>query len=326
MQIYVYRELVKTGRIFYKVFGGTPGMGQIDFSRPDRDVGAMLSGAEVERLRETLNWIRRNRGVRLTEIADGCDAPEHTVRNFAYRKSKRPDNAFLGRLCKYFARDSEFHSESLLLDADDARPETTRNHIGRLAQFDLIRLELPITEDDLKRVFDRYSGYYLCFRRSVRPARMSVSWLHIRPLNPKLDITKEGLPLPRFTLFIKHHDRFDPEMTRSYIIVGYTISRNGHIFFIGHHDGELQYLTLNEPSIRKFSYLQGLCLLTSAGAKQPFSTRIVCQYLGREASRPEWEEKIGVFPDAEFASLFSNADVVKRTLVDESVLVSSDPE
>ncbi|MFQ5958310.1 MAG: hypothetical protein ACE5LF_02975 [Alphaproteobacteria bacterium] len=301
-------------------------MFHIDVSRPDRDVGSTLSGAEVERLREALNWVRKNRGVRLTEIAAGCDVPEHTVRNFAYRKSNRPDNAFLGRLCKYFAEDREILPESFFLDPRETRPQTPRDLLGRLAQFDLIRLELPITEDDLKRVFDRYSGYYLCFRRSYRPARMSVSWLHIRPLSPSLDITREGLPLPRFTLFIEYHDRFDPDMTRSYIIVGYTISRNGHLFFIGHHDGELQYLTLNEPSIRKFNYLQGLCLLTSTGDRQPFSTRLVCQYLGREASRPAWEEKIGVFPDDDFDSLFDNADVVKRALGDEGVLVASKPE
>ena len=69
----------------------------MDFSRPDRDVGAMLSGAEVERLREAVNFVRSNRGLRLKDLARGCDSAEHTVRNFAYGKSLRPDNVFLGR-------------------------------------------------------------------------------------------------------------------------------------------------------------------------------------------------------------------------------------
>ena len=79
--------------------GGThAGMNEVDHARPDREVGSMLSGDEVERLREAIGWLRGQRGLRLKDIALGCDAAEHTVRNFAYRKSIRPDNAFLGKV------------------------------------------------------------------------------------------------------------------------------------------------------------------------------------------------------------------------------------
>ena len=79
-------------------------MPEIDISGPDRQIGSMLSGEEVEKLREAINWIRRHRGLRLKEIAQDCDATDHTVRNFAYRKSVRPDSAFLGRLYKATGR------------------------------------------------------------------------------------------------------------------------------------------------------------------------------------------------------------------------------
>ena len=70
-------------------------MADIDISGPDRQIGSLLSGEEVERLREAINWVRHHRGLRMKEIASECEAPEHTVRNFAYRKSVRPDGAFL---------------------------------------------------------------------------------------------------------------------------------------------------------------------------------------------------------------------------------------
>ena len=177
-------------------------------------------------------------------------------------------------------------------------------------------MQLPITEGDVQRVFDRYSGYYLAIRRSHRPGRMSVSWLHILPLSPTLDVSVEGLPMPRFTLFIKYADQFDRHKARSHIIAGYVHSRNGRIFLIGHHDGELQSMTLNEPSARPFTYIQGLSLLTGAEDKEPFATRIVCQYLGLDARRESWGDKIGVFDDSDFAALFDNADIVTRVLGD----------
>ena len=145
------------------------------------------------------------------------------------------------------------------------------------------------------------------------------------PLNPNVVVSKGGLPLPRFTLAIEYPDRFDPLKTQSYIIIGYAISRNGRLFLTGHHDGEPQFLVLNEPSIAKFTYLQGLCLLTSAHDKQPFSTRIVCQYLGSQVPRSAWKERIGVFSEGEFEALFDNADVVMRTIGDSDLLIGSDP-
>ena len=134
-------------------------------------------------------------------------------------------------------------------------------------------------------MFDRYSGYYLCFRQSHRPAMISVSWLHILPLNPNLDVAKVGLPLPRFTLFIEYPDAIDPEAGRSYIIGGYVIRRNGRIYLVGQNDGDLKYFTFKEPSNRRFTYMQGISLLTSVEDGEPFATRVVCQYLGAKAAR-----------------------------------------
>ncbi len=300
-------------------------MDELDHSRLDRDAGAMLSGEDVERLRAAIGWVRGQRGLRLKDIALGCDAAEHTVRNFAYRKSIRPDNAFLGKLYKFIAGHEELLPDDLLENGREARSRGRDEFTGRLARFDLVRMELPITEDDIKRVFDRYSGYYLCFRQSHRPAMVSVSWLHILPLNPKLDVVKQGLPLPRFTLFTEYPDPVDPEAGRSYIIGGYAIRRNGHIFLVGQNDGELKNFTFKEPSNRRFTYIQGLSLLTSADEGEPFATRVVCQYLGRSAARIDWDGKIGVFSDATFHGLFDNADIIKRAIGDGGVLTSDNP-
>ena len=49
-------------------------MNEVDFSRPDRQVGSMLSGDQIERLREAIGWLRGQRGIRLKDIAIGCDA------------------------------------------------------------------------------------------------------------------------------------------------------------------------------------------------------------------------------------------------------------
>ena len=38
-------------------------MDEFDSTRPVRDIGAMLSGEEVERLREAIGWLRRERGM-----------------------------------------------------------------------------------------------------------------------------------------------------------------------------------------------------------------------------------------------------------------------
>jgi len=299
---------------------------EFDHALPDRDVGAMLSGEDVERLREAIGWLRGQRGMRLTEIAHDCDAAEHTVRNFAYRKSIRPDNAFLGKLCKFLARRTEMLPDDILESGKEPRPRGRNETFGRMARVDLVRMEVPITEDDIKRVYDRYSGYYVCFRPSYRPGRVSVSWLHILPLNPNLNLSDEGLPLPRFTLFIEHPDPVDPETGRSYIIGGYVIRRNSRIYLIGQNDGDLKYFTFKEPTNRRFTYVQGLSLLTSVEDGEPFASRVVCQYLGRKAKREKWSDKIGVFTDSRFRDLFKNADIIKRAIGNEGVLTGNNPD
>ncbi len=37
----------------------------VDISGPDRQIGSLFSGDEVEKLREAINWIRRHCGLRL---------------------------------------------------------------------------------------------------------------------------------------------------------------------------------------------------------------------------------------------------------------------
>ncbi len=298
---------------------------EIDPSLPDRHVGSMLSGEEVERLRQAIGWLRENRGLRLKDLALGCDSAEHTIRNFAYRKSNRPDNTFLGKLYKYLAGNKDLlPAEHLTADAHG--PDAPDSSFRAFSRFDLIKMDLPIAEGDLKRVFDRYSGYYLFFRRSYRPGRMSVSWLHLRPLSPKMDLSKGGLPLPRFTLFTKYPNRIDPNAPRSYIVPGYAITKNSRLYFVGHHDGELKFFTLTEPPSARFTYMQGICLFSSADDNQPFATRLVCQRLGPDVDRDDWEDKIGVFPVEKFDKAFDNADIVTRALGDGGVLFESDPD
>jgi hypothetical protein len=289
-------------------------MAEIDISGPDRQIGSLLSGDEVERLREAINWVRRHRGLRMKEIARDCEAPEHTVRNFAYRKSIRPDGAFLGRLYKYFVNNRELLPEGFFSSEHEPDKPSGEGFLGKVARYDLIKMELPISETDLKRVYDRYSGYYLCFRNSYQPETMSVSWLHILPLRPKTKVPRWGLPLPRFTVFIRYPDMVDPGTLHSYVIIGYAFSRNGRIYLSGQHDGELKYFILNEPTISKFTYIQGINLQTSAEDKQPFATRVVLQHLGQEVARDDWADRIGVFGRDDFKGMFDNADVVLKAL------------
>ena len=295
-------------------------MTDIDISGPDRQIGSLLSGEEVERLREAINWVRRHRGLRLKEIAQDCDAPEHTVRNFAYRKSVRPDSAFLGRLYKYIVNNRELLPEGFFASEDEVQAAAPESVLGRLASYDLIKMEIAISESDLKRVYDRYSGYYLCFRSSYQPETMSVSWLHILPLRPSVKASRWGLPLPRFTIYTRYPDPVDPSVTHSNVVVGYTYSRHGHIYLTGSHDGALKYFILNEPTITNFTYIQGMSLLTSATDNQPFASRVVLQHLGADTSRDEWSERIGVFPTDQFKNRFDNADAVLRALGDEGLL------
>jgi hypothetical protein len=142
-------------------------------------------------------------------------------------------------------------------------------------------------------------------------------------LRPTGKISRWGLPLPRFTIFIKYPDPLDPTTMHSYIIVGYAVSRHGQLYLFGQHDGELKFFVLSEPGITKYTYIQGICLLTSALGKQPFGARLVCQSLGSEADRDAWSDRIGVFSQDQFQSLFDNAEVIERALGDGGVLFAS---
>lgn len=297
-------------------------MKEVDKSRSDREIGATLSGDDVERLRDAIGWLRSNRGFRLTEIARDCDAAEHTMRNFAYRKSIRPDNVFLGKLSKFVLARIDLLPDAFLAAAQNPQPRGRQEQAGRLARVDLIRMEVPISEDDIKRVFDRFSGYYLCFRPSYRQNRMSVSWLHILPLNRRIDPSKDGLPLPRFTLLTEYSDPVDPATGRSYIVAGYVIRRSGRLYLVGQNDGNLKYFMFKEPPNTRFTYLQGLSLLSSVEDGEPFAGRVVCQFLGRDANREDWRDRIGVFPDSEFSELFDNASNIKRVIGDDAVLTA----
>ncbi|MCZ6759694.1 MAG: hypothetical protein O7D29_04850 [Gemmatimonadetes bacterium] len=297
-------------------------MAEIDLSKPDRHIGSMLGGEEVERLRDAIGWLREHRGFRLNEIALECDIPEHTVRNFAYRKSNRPDGAVLGKLYKYFVGNGELLPEGFFAPGREPASESPDGFLGRIARFDLIKRELPISESDLKRVYDRYSGHYICFRRSYRPEAISVSWLHILPFKPSTKITRWGLPLPRFTLFNEYPDQFDPDTMRSYVVIGYAFSRGDRIYLTGQHDGNLHHFILNEPPIPKYTYIQGLYLATSSEDKRPFAAQVVCQYLGSDVSRHDWSDKLGILPRDEFDTRFENADIILRAIGGNDLLVA----
>ena len=298
-------------------------MSKLDLTAPDRQIGSMLSGEEVEKLRAAINWLREHRGFRVKDIAVQCEIPEHTARNFAGGKSIRPDGAILGKLYKYFVGSRELLPEGFFAP-DQTTSEAPNGFPGRIARFDIIKMELPISESDLRRVYDRYTGYYLCFRRSYRPHTMLVSWLHVLPLSPKTKLARGGLPLPRFTQLTEYPDQFDPGTTRSFVTLGYGFSRSGRIYLIGQHDGNLQNFILNEPSAPKFTYIQGLYLATSAEDKESFAARVVCQYLGGNVDRHKWRDHIGIFSQDQFDKLFENASVIMRAIGDSDLLVAGD--
>ncbi|MCP4307811.1 MAG: hypothetical protein GY788_23640 [bacterium] len=84
----------------------------VDISGPDRQIGSLLSGDEVEKLREAINWVRRHRGLRLgkssrTEtfriarfVAARCESAEdykqplgHTVLDDRFASNSGPRTA-----------------------------------------------------------------------------------------------------------------------------------------------------------------------------------------------------------------------------------------
>lgn len=65
--------------------------------------------------------------------------------------------------------------------------------------------------------------------------------------------------------------------------------------------------------------------MTAAHEKQPFATRVVCQFLGIEAERDAFNDKIGVFARAGLEDRFDNSAVVLRALGDDPALVGGVP-
>ena len=295
-------------------------------AQTDRQAGAALDQETVERLRRGVVWMQKNRGLRLKDIAVGCDVAEHTVRNFAYGKAARPDNTFLGRLFRYLATYRDMVPSEIAWRAEGlAGTAAPRRNIAPL-HYDIVRSEVQIDENDLLRVYERYAGYYLCFSRSQRANHLVVSWLHVRALNPTVRATRGELLMPRYTLYSRYPDRFDEGRYDDYIEAGYVVARHGNIFFTGQLDGELRCMILKEPSARKFAYLEGLRLTTSVDDRTPFAARAMCERLGLRVSRDTWKSRIGLFTPDDLRRNFDNADVVERALRAGGPLLYKDPE
>ena len=125
---------------------------------PDyREIGARLSGADVDRLRQAVTWVRTQHGLRMNDIAAAAGVEEHTLRNFVSGKSQRPADVFLGRQDAYFRSNSNLLPADFLANEDaSSRPQV--QGVGKFVrQGDIERL-LPISERDLMRIYDRYSG------------------------------------------------------------------------------------------------------------------------------------------------------------------------
>ena len=288
-------------------------------------IGTELSGAQVDRLRSAVLWMRSRHRLRMNDIAAAAGVERHTLRNFAAGKSRRPADLFLGRLHTYLK------SNSALLPADHLRNENVSSAapvqgIGRhVRQGDVGRL-LPMSERDLVRINDRYSGSYLCFGLSYNPARIAVAWMTIRKHRVRSGQAGNGIPIPRFTVMMRYPDRIDPQVVHKYSVGGLVTSRNGMLFLLGHHDGDLKYMVLREPSVPDFTYLQGVALLTSVNDRQPFAVRALCQYLGRGVARRDWIDRIGVYSPDELPRVLDNAEAVKRAICHSGVLRGFDPE
>lgn len=294
-------------------------------AQSDRQAGAALDQETVERLRGGLVWMQKNRGLRLKDVAIGCDVSEHTVRNFAYGKAARPDNTFLGRLVRYLEHYRDTIPSELAWKTESLGAISKRRRHATPLRYEIVNTEVGFDESDLARVYERYSGYYLCFWRARRSCRLSVSWLHIRGQNPASQAERGELLMPRFTLYNRIPDSIDAERHDEIISVGYVNTRHGNIFLTGQHDGEPRYMILREPSVRKFVYLQGL-RLTTADDRAPISTRVLCQYLGSRAARRLWQNRISLFSEEEFRRHFENADVVERVLGGQELHLGTEAE
>lgn len=259
-------------------------------------------------------------------MAVGCDVAEHTVRNFAYGKAARPDNTFLGRLVRYLEDFRDTIPGELAWKAEPLGAAASRRRHAKPLNYELVHTEVPFDQTDLLRVYERYSGYYLCFWRSQRASRLSVSWLHIRSRNPAVQAESDQIFMPRFTLYSRIPDRIDSERQDEIIAVGYVATRRGNIFLTGQHDREPRYIILREPSVRKFVYLGGIWLSTSVDDRAPFAARVVWQYLGARAERRRWRDRITVYSEEDFHRQFHNADVIERALGTQELRLASEPE
>ncbi|MGH6719918.1 MAG: hypothetical protein ACREER_11415, partial [Alphaproteobacteria bacterium] len=287
----------------------------ITSGRTDAEVGLGLDPAQVEELRQVVAWIRGHRGSRLKDIARAIDQPEHSLSNFIRGRSKRPGNQFLGRLCGYFAAHPELLPDHSSFGRSEKSGRASSGTLGILARYGLVSLDVPISVDDVRRVYERYTGYYLCHGvlRANHQA-MICSLLHIRPARRGAAYDAPDLPLARFTFMVRVPDSISPRAAKRYVVVGYAISRNGKLFLTGHHDGELQYLVLREPRERRFQFVEGYLLTTLVGAGSPAPMRMVCERLAAEGDRKEWGRLARTYAPAAYRRAFQHADTIMAAL------------
>ena len=267
--------------------------------------------------------MQKNRRVTLKDVAAGCDVTEHTVRNFAYAKVVRPDNMFLARLVRYLGEFRDIIPSEFVWNTEPLIAASKRRRHATPLRYEIVHSEVPLNENDLLRVYERYTGYYLCFWRSQRANRVSVSWLHIRSPNAAAQLERGELLMPRFTLYSRIPDRLDTSRHDELIAVGYVATRRGNLFLTGQQDGEPRFMIFREPSVRKFAYLEGLCLSTTADDWSPFAARVLCQYLGPHATRATWQKHITLYSEEDLRRQFSNADVVERVLGSQELRLRS---
>ncbi|MEX2649471.1 MAG: hypothetical protein WD673_10705 [Alphaproteobacteria bacterium] len=281
----------------------------IRVDQADDEAGLGLDQDQVEELRRLLIWVRGNLGMRLKDIARAIDQPDHTLSNFIRRRSRRPATVFLGRLRAFFAAHPQLLPERSSFDA----PRTPRRPapVGILARYGLVSLDVPLSIDDVRRVYERYTGYFFC--HGILPApgdKFLCALLHIRPARAGANYDDADLPLPRFTFTVRVPDSVGARRPKSYVAGGYAISRNGKLFLTGQHDGELQYLVLQEPRGRRFQYLHGLLLTTLLDVGAPAAMRLICQRIAREGRHGAWSPKAGIYGETAFRKTFEDADAI----------------
>jgi hypothetical protein len=277
----------------------------------DENIGLQLDWKQVEELRRLLGWLRGERGLRLKDIARAMDVPAHSLGNFVRHRSRRPANLILGRLYRYLAANRNLLPKNALGAASPGDDATTSASLGILARYGLVKLDLPIGLDDLRRVYDRYTGYYHCFSLVPGPRhRVMCSLLHVRAPRLGANYQDADLPLPRFTFMTPVPNPLNERRAKRYVIVGYVISRNGNIFLTGHYDGELQYLVLKEARDRRFQYLRGVLLTTLLGDGAPAAVRIVCQRLDPEGDRASRGRRVKNYDIAALHKTFDGSDTI----------------